>query len=677
MPARTSQDAVPPRILLPVGGRIAPVRPSRVSQARQVRLSAALDAIVADLDSDPDPFLPHLRQALHRLRAHFATPIIQPNAVVVMPPAAGKTKLFCRILATLSAQGHPGARPAMVLAPTKNLVRHTLAEIKNLGVLARLGWPRERRAPVHVMTYDSFQRAVDNGRLSPDDLDLIVLNDAHFGLSDKRQSLLDRFNYDCPILAFSATPSYHSEKTLFRILGRDNRVVDMSYAELRDDRVIAPIINYIVCVSLDGDLPRDKARYDLVVNNAIRAAVIEFYRTHEEPDYALVLREKPFIGFHATCADAQLATDAFNAVRRSGDLICETATGLDEWDRHVLAVENLQKGRVQGLNNAKIFVEGPNFDQVGAVLNFASTSSLVRQIQRCGRALAINPTFGRDDVRQTSAVVDVCLKVNGVVKGHPKFYFEAVADPSIARIVEMTARPWTDFADPYGADKPGNGGKGKDADDTASPGGTTPPDASAASATKRLPVPRYTVSAKLQDVHYLLKSRNRYASWKTRDEILADMPQAATRRVSAVFGAIEDVLAQALPGEAHLIPFEASLLQAGRELRGDTDETVYDEATVRMITLLVDQPSTESIKGGVVLDDLIGPSPDPALRARAERLAAEYLLCRRRGESGIRQTAEAGAIPILVLAWAMTPQGPRVIVPAYETARVRQLLGIA
>lgn len=671
MPARTSQDAAPPRILLPVGGRIAPVRPSRASQARQVRLAAALDEIVAELAVDPQTFLPHQRRALHLLRAHFATPIVQPNAIVVMPPAAGKTRIFCQLLATWVDQAPPKARPAVVLAPTRQLVHYTLDELERLAIPAQRGWPKSRSAPVHVMTYDSFQRALDSGRMTPGDLDLIVLNDAHFGLSHKRQWLLDRFNYDCPILAFSATPSYHSRKTLFRILGSQNGVVDMGYAALRSERAIAPVINYVLCVSLVGDPPRDKARYDLVVNNAIRAAVIGFYRTHEEPQYGLALRQKPFIGFHPTCADAQLATDAFNVQRRDGDLACETVTGEEKWQNTKIEIAKLQAGKYQGLNNAKIFVEGPNFDRVGAVLNFAPTSSLVRQIQRCGRALAINPAYDPDDDRQISVVVDVCLKINDVVQGNPKFYFQAVQDPSIARIVEMAAQSWTDFVNPPGVGTPGGRGKDRGGDEN------TPPKALDAAASKHPALPRYTISSKLQDVHYLLKSTNRYASWKTRDEILTEMPQAAPERIATLFKTVDDALANAMPGEPHLVPFETTHLHAGQELRGDTDETVYDEQTVRQMTLLLDQPAKDLPKDGVALDDLIGPSADRDVAARAERLTAAYLICRRRGESGIRQTGEAGTIPILILAWAMTPKGPRVIVPSYEIPRVRRLLGIA
>ncbi len=642
---------------------------------RLTRLREALGIAISD--QDYRSLWEHQRRAFHHLTGHFAPDTERSKAIVVIPPAGGKTRIFIHLLKAHTATTGGGRRPAVLLAPTQNLVRYALEEFAKIGVEARLGWTKKRH-PVHVMTYDQFQKLVKRNAMKASDIDLLVMNEGHRGLSELRRDTLDKFDGYCPILAFTGTPSYNIDKTLYQSLGAENVAFQISATELRNAGILTPAINYMLCVSLEGTPPKDKARRDLVIANATRSAVLEFYRTFEDPAHGIVMRDKPYIAFHDTCDDAQLAADSFNASRGPGGRPSYVVAGHDKWEDHKNVLLGLRDGANQGVHNAKVLLEGPNFPNVEAVLNYTSTGSLVRESQRCGRAMAVNP----DHPERISVVLDVFVEVNGRVQGAPCFYFETIEDESIARIVRQASRSWLDH-DPYAKGarrKPraaaASGTHPGPASGTGSASAQPAKASSSGTRTVRDPQNGYLVSSRIDKIRELLQNRDRYAQWRTAAEILTDLPHADRARADALFSAVECALDGLAPREAHDVAFERIILRAGRHLRQNTAETVYDRDGIGTLTKILDEPRDDLAVGDqwTPLTDLMGEHPDDETKARAAQFRADYLVSRRRGESGLRLTLGRTFVPPILAQYALIKRQPTVLIPKRDWDRVRDLL---
>lgn len=379
----------------------------------------------------------HQCECLIGLERHFAVDREDPHAICVIPTAGGKTEIFTHLLQTHHVRdAECPAAPSFLLVPKRNLVAQMMRALRRKG----MGWALRRQkgqaftiAPINVMTYSRFVSLVAAGAISPEEAGLLVLDEAHCGLSDTRKPAIKRFIGLCPIIAFSATPAYDLMKSVYALLGEDNEIINVTAERLRRDRVIAPAINYILEVALDGEMPDEAGLARRILRQAAQNAVLEFQQTFRDPDLPMQIYEKPFLGYHASIAQANEATAAYNSLIASDAPPCQTLSGADSVTEQRHTIDRLNDGRLSGLNNAILLVEGTNIPRVGAILNFQPTYSLVRQVQRCGRAMRLDPQYTPDDPRQTAYVVDLYFKINGQMVGQPRFYFEVINDTTIVR----------------------------------------------------------------------------------------------------------------------------------------------------------------------------------------------------------------------------------------------------
>ena len=203
--------------------------PERFTHVLRRGLSEAAAAI-------PGGFWRHQGEAVDALRRHFEAMPDRPNAIVVIPTGGGKTEVFSHVLE--HHQAVPGASLAgtFVLVPTRTLVVQTVRRLRaqNAGIdvhaIGRRSVPSD--GGVNVMTYARFVKLVQGGALSPGEVGLLVLDEAHRGLSERRRRVFARFDGTCPILAFSATPAYDVNKSIYALLGRQSEVVNASTAPL-------------------------------------------------------------------------------------------------------------------------------------------------------------------------------------------------------------------------------------------------------------------------------------------------------------------------------------------------------------------------------------------------------------------------------------------------------------
>ena len=391
---------------------------------------------------DPDAYHRHQIEAMRAIVDHVGTPGNAPTALTIIPTAGGKTRIFLAQVEALRAAGADrGVMPnVIVLVPTRNLIQQTLDGFTELfpdvdvGVVASGMGSRIR--PVTLMSYAGFTAMAQSGQILPEDVDCLVMDEAHRGLSDLRQSVLDGFKERCVVTAFSATPSFDDEKKVQNLLGPENEVFNIPAQVLRDRGVIAPVVNYVLGIKIDGKPPADGLLRTQAKRKAVVDLALDFIAEHV--DGQTVLANKIAVFYGADRAHARMFAAEYNRRLGPGGRRMVVVTGEDGPDRVAEISALVRSGAVTAVGNARLLQEGWDLPEVGLVVN-SPTSSLVLQLQQSGRAQRIDRGLPAESPEQTAYVVDTYLRVNGRIQGRPRFFFEASGEVGMGRHVDMPA----------------------------------------------------------------------------------------------------------------------------------------------------------------------------------------------------------------------------------------------
>ncbi len=379
--------------------------------------------------------------------------------MVVIPPSGGKTRTWTSLVANMAVDDEWMPSVAALL-PTRWHVRQSLADIARAHPGLRVGHqasglgkgPGKSRAravePLTLFTYRSFAKWVRSGWIEPDDLDMLVLDDAHAGLERGLGGWLAPFLRSVPTAAFVPTPGLDGGGPP-ACLGPDAPVHEASSQELRIRGDIAPVVNYVLAVDVANAGPDDRQ----AMRAAMAEAALDFLAS--EPDLAAAVRERATL-FHAPFVDdARAFAEGFNARFARVGRRMELLTSDDGDDRIRSVLKSAATGRVAGVASAKLVaIDGIHLPDVGVVVNAATESSML-SLQRSGRVQAVPDGA----TARTGYVVDAFLRIDGAVDGRPRFFHE-VAPNVVAKLV---------VADPVDLAARG-----------ADPGPAVPPDAASA-----------------------------------------------------------------------------------------------------------------------------------------------------------------------------------------------------
>ncbi|BAQ49322.1 DNA or RNA helicases of superfamily II (plasmid) [Methylobacterium aquaticum] len=438
---------------------------------RALPLQAVRNNLVAGLghaSSRGRPLWNHQAETLAAFAAHLADPARDPRALAVIPTAGGKTEIIVRLVEAtgLDAGGARLAVPTIVLEPSRHLIRQTVETFRERfpalqvsGLLA----PDDRPRGVTVMSYELFVNMLRDGRLLPGDVGAVVMDEAHRGLSDLRQDLIRRFLDHAVVTAFSATPAFDANKTVHALLGAENEVIKIADERLRREGIISPVANYVLRVDVVGALPDDPALRRAILRKAGHEALIGFLATYEEPATGLRLRDKAFFGYANGIRQAEGLAAAMTAAGMPARGV-KGSEGLEALKANLL---DLRDGHLRALVNDKVLLEGVNLPQARGVVAFDATSSLVKHVQRCGRARRLDPALDRFDPRQMSSVVEAMVCIDGMPLDTQRIYAEAIGDLSVARVYDTPRRDAAALAREIVRDRPAEAAGEEDRDDAS------------------------------------------------------------------------------------------------------------------------------------------------------------------------------------------------------------------
>jgi superfamily II DNA or RNA helicase len=426
--------------------------PSRIRQL----LASGLDAMLsrADEGSNAPALWAHQGESLEAISRRVSADDRPPSGIVVVPTGGGKTEIFQRVVDASCrrlADGRILVPNTIVLVPTLNLVEQTVARFLRSyphldGVV---GWTGSDIAgdyasvrgvrPITVMTYEGFARSVRSGTIGPQDVHLLIKDEAHRALSEIRQDVFSQFIERCVTIAFSATPFFDEARSLYALYGQDSEIINVPADRLRREGIIAPAVNYVLHVRIEGELPDDVELTRRLKRTAVVKALRDFRLDHDDA-VAGPLSSRTFLGYMADVVHSTMARDAFNADLSEGEAPADVISGYEESEDQASKIAALKDGRLSGLFNSRLLGEGSDIPEVGAVLMTPTASSL-QVVQAGGRAVRFDPRIPRDDPRQTAIIVNTVLEVNGKVVGSPVPYWKAIGDISIARDLHSTPIP--------------------------------------------------------------------------------------------------------------------------------------------------------------------------------------------------------------------------------------------
>ena len=390
---------------------------------------------------------PHQLEATNAIREHLLGAANDPTALVVMPTASGKTEIILRAVEAsgLDVDDVRLAIPTIVLVPTRQLVSQTLRAFRTRFPSLHVAGLRDGSmapASVTVMTYDLFVDMLADGRLAPGDVRAIAMDEAHRGLSDLRQDLIRAFLDNVVLTAYSATPAFDAVKNVHSLLGAVNEVIRISDERMRAEGIISPVVDYVLRVGISGRLPQDAEERSNIVRTACENAVIEFLMGHVEDLTGIPLREKAYLGY-ANGIDR--AHDLAGVLSAHG-MQAAAVSGRDGLETIEARLEDLSAGRLDALVNDQVLMEGTDIPEARGVLAFNWTSSLVKHLQRCGRARRIDPRYPSDDPRQVTSIIETLVEINGKVVPRQRIYADAIGDLSVVRLMEGPPQRVEDLA---------------------------------------------------------------------------------------------------------------------------------------------------------------------------------------------------------------------------------------
>lgn len=296
----------------------APARTEELEETRaRVAEAARRGASAAGLRDHQD-------EALKEMGKHFARG--GARSLVVIPAAGEKRSTFVAAIEKLGVGGRKiGGRSwfpnTVVLTPSISSVGSILREIRaarpdlrDVGHMAsgRVVDGADKKVEpgfgiVTVMTYAGFKEYAKNREIRPGDVDLLIMNEAHEGLSDMRQNELAPFLGTSVVTAFTGTPAFDDFKSVHRLLGDDSEVYSISARDLRNRGEIPPITNYLMAVNLEtkGEVVEGK-RATIQKRKALVDGVLNHLFGDAEAALAEALRERVSLFYGADREHAEM-----------------------------------------------------------------------------------------------------------------------------------------------------------------------------------------------------------------------------------------------------------------------------------------------------------------------------------------------------------------------------------
>ena len=364
------------------------------------------------LTSTESETAPGLRErqigVLEAIREHLANG--NESGYVTLPTGVGKTVIFSKIIAAAQTSTLVTTETRLLVDQTHDTFE-TFAPDVDAGRLHALS--NEIHKPVVITTYASLTRKTENGTLNPDEYNLVIVDEAHKALTEKRKGALDKFPHAVKV-GFTATPEYSEKKKTQDVLGTE--IYNMHVREACEEGLLSPVLtgafhtdaNMQNVDLLPGGVSYDEESLSHEINNPSRnIEILVGYKSLNIDGKTIVF-----------CSTIQHAHDLAETFQRGGVKAAAISSQTNEEDQKKI-LQGFHDGDIEVVCNAKLLTIGFDEPRASVCINAAPTRSKVHAEQRAGRVLRLDP----DNSEKHSLVIE-CIDRGYDTSRRPVFYWD-------------------------------------------------------------------------------------------------------------------------------------------------------------------------------------------------------------------------------------------------------------
>ncbi len=294
----------------------------------------------------------------------------------------GKTTVYTEIVKSAKVK-------TLVVVPTKIAGYRAYEELTRGDNPADVGRVfdgiKERDREVEITTHQSLLGSIARGEVNPEDYGLVIFDEAHKALSEKRVATMNTFTNTVK-LAFTGSPKYTEEKQVGDEYGPLVQRVTIKEATRMGN--LCPHTNYeantsadlsSVRVRADGDY--DEAELATAINIDTRnKAVVSIYQRKK-------FAGKPALAFCSGVEHARRMAETFQETGIAAEVIHGEQSEIVRRD----ILLRLKNGTTKVVCNADLLVESLDYSELEVILNARPTLSVPMATQRAGRGLRNDP----------------------------------------------------------------------------------------------------------------------------------------------------------------------------------------------------------------------------------------------------------------------------------------------
>jgi superfamily II DNA or RNA helicase len=244
--------------------------------------------------------------------------------------------------------------------------------------------PYGSSSQVQVITHAKMLSLCRRNAISPEDRDVIVIDESHLMLGPKRRHMVEGLKKDFIIIGLTGTDTYYANKRLSHLLGEPWHTVLIG--EAIREKMIAPFKVELVKTQADiskvditnGDYSPSQLSNAFDLDATIRGGV-EIYQDR--------FIGKSLLVHCGTLRTAALWAEEFNKVGIAAKVLSGELTK----DQRREIVEQVEQGKVAVLCGNKLVAASLNIERLEVLYNATPTISLLEAEQRFNRVTRLYP----------------------------------------------------------------------------------------------------------------------------------------------------------------------------------------------------------------------------------------------------------------------------------------------